>query len=253
MILDEILEATEERVRALEGRTFSLPPAAGPHRSLNRAVCRPPGRNAIIAEVKFASPSRGRIRAPTSPDGIARDLVRGGCCALSVLTEPGFFAGSTASLTRVRGAVGVPVLRKDFIIHPVQLDETRALGADAVLLIAALLGDRLSGFVDRALALGIEPLVEVHTREEAEAAIRTRSNLIGVNNRDLGSMEIDLATTIALGPGIRKAGKRVVSESGIRSPDDIRTLRDSCDAFLVGSSLMASEDPGKTLEALVCA
>jgi indole-3-glycerol phosphate synthase len=251
MILDEILGATRERVSALEGRSFPLP--VGKHRSLSAALGHAPGRNAIIAEVKFSSPSQGRIRVPARPEQIARDLVRGGCCALSVLTEPRFFGGSPDTLVRVRRAVGVPVLRKDFIIDPVQLDETGSLGADAILLIGSLLGERLPEFVERAHALGIEPLVEVHTREEAEAAIGTGAKLIGVNNRDLGTMEIDLSTTLTLGPGIRGAGRRVISESGIRTPEDIRALRPFCDAFLIGSSIMASEDPGKTLEGFVCA
>lgn len=251
MILDEILEATTERIQALKGRTLPLP--VHYPRSLSGAICQTPGRNAIIAEVKFSSPSRGRIRAPAPPERIAQDLVAGGCCALSVLTEPRFFGGSPDSLVRIRQAVGIPVLRKDFIIDPIQLDETRSLGADAVLLISSLLGDRLPGFVERAHALGIEPLVEVHTGEEAEAALRTNAGLIGVNNRDLRTLEFDLSTTLALGPGIRRAGRRVVSESGIHTPGDIRTLRPCCDAFLIGSSIMASGDPRKTLEGFVCA
>lgn len=251
MILDEILEATGERIRALRGRSFTLP--ARRHRSLSAAIGHAPGRNAIIAEVKFSSPSRGRIRAPVPPEQIAQDLIRGGCCALSVLTEPAFFGGSPDSLARVRRAVEVPVLRKDFIIDPVQIDETGSLGADAVLLIASLLGDRLPEFVERAHALGIEPLVEVHTPEEADAALGTGASLIGVNNRDLRTLEIDLSATRTLGPGIRKAGRQVVSESGIGTPEDIRALRSFCDAFLIGSSLMASEDPARTLEGFVCA
>jgi indole-3-glycerol phosphate synthase len=251
VILDEILEATRERVRVLEGRAF--PPPVNDHRSLAAALSRVPGRNAIIAEVKFASPSKGRIRVQEPPERVARKLVAGGCCALSVLTEPRFFGGSTEYLPRIRDAVGVPLLRKDFIIDPVQLDETRAIGGDAVLLIASLLGDRLPLFVERARAVGLESLVEVHTEQEAGAALQTGADLVGVNNRNLNTLEIDLSTTLSLGPGIMRAGRRVVSESGIRTPDDIRTLRPACDAFLVGSSIMASEDPGKALEDLVCA
>jgi indole-3-glycerol phosphate synthase len=217
------------------------------------AISQPPGRNAIIAEVKFSSPTRGRLRPPAPPEGMARDLVAGGCCALSVLTEPRFFGGTPDSLIRVRKAVRVPVLRKDFIIDPVQLQETRSLGADAVLLIASLLGDRLPDFVEGARTLGIEPLVEVHTEGEVEIALGTSADLIGVNNRDLGTMEVDLSTTLVLGPGIRGTGRRVVSESGIRTPGDIRTLRPACDAFLIGTSIMASEDPTKTVEGFVCA
>jgi len=251
MILDEILETTRDRVRALAGNPF--PASTDGHRSLAGAIRLISGRNAIIAEVKFSSPSRGRIRDPTPPQLVARDLVAGGCCALSVLTEPHFFGGSVDFIARVRRAVGVPVLRKDFIIDPLQLEETRSLGADAVLLIACLLGDRLPDLVERALALGLEPLVEVHTRGEAEIALETGADLIGVNNRDLQTMEIDLSTTLHLGPVIQRAGKIVVSESGIRVPEDIRTLRPACDAFLIGSSIMAAADPKQTLEEFVCA
>jgi len=251
MILDDILEATRERARALEGRAFSRP--ASGHRSLAEAISRPPGRNAIIAELKFASPSAGQIRPPVSPRRLAGSLVTGGCCALSVLTEPRFFGGSPDALPRVREAVDVPVLRKDFIIDPLQLEETASLGADAVLLIASLLGDRLHGFVGRAEALGMEPLVEVHTREEAGAALQTGATLIGVNNRDLRTLEVDLSTTLAIGPAIRGAGRTVVSASGIGTPGDIRRLRPACDAFLIGTSVMASGDPGKAVEDFVCA
>ncbi|HMK16004.1 MAG TPA: indole-3-glycerol-phosphate synthase, partial [Methanomicrobiales archaeon] len=217
------------------------------------AISRSRRRNAVIAEVKFASPSRGQILAPCPPEGVARHFVAGGCCALSVLTEPRFFGGSPGALVRVREAVEVPVLRKDFIIDQIQLEETAFLGADAVLLIASLLGDRLPGFVDRSMAFGIEPLVEVHTRAEAEAALRTGANLIGVNNRDLGTMETDLATTLTLGPMLRREGRTVISASGILTPVDVRRLRTACDAFLVGTTLMESADPVKSLEDFVCA
>ncbi|MDD1665230.1 MAG: indole-3-glycerol-phosphate synthase [Methanomicrobiales archaeon] len=238
-------------MRALE--THSRPLPVHRHRSLIGAICQPGRGNAIIAEVKFSSPSQGRICPPVPPEAVARDLVAGGCRALSVLTEPRFFGGSPDDLVRVRRTVAVPVLRKDFIIDPRQLEETCSLGADAVLLIAAILGDRLNGFVERAMALGLEPLVEVHTRREAEIALATGAELIGVNNRDLLTMKIDLGTTLALGPGIRGAGRQVISESGIRTQGDIRTLRPACDAFLIGTSIMASEDPRKTLEEFVCA
>jgi indole-3-glycerol phosphate synthase len=251
MILDEILDATRERVRDLEGRSFPLP--SREPRSLADAISRVQGKNAVIAEVKFASPSRGRIRPPAPPEELAGKLVSGGCCALSVLTEPRFFGGSPGALARVRAAVGVPVLRKDFIIDPVQLGETASLGADAVLLITSILGDRLPGFVERAKALGIEPLVEVHTRDEAEAALRTGAELIAVNNRDLRTMETDLAATLALGPVLRRPGRRVISASGILTPAHIRMLRPACDAFLIGTSVMESGDPGKAVEGFVCA
>jgi indole-3-glycerol phosphate synthase len=251
LILDDILEITRERVRTL--REQRLPFRPGRPRSLEKVIRSVRQRNAIIAEVKFSSPSLGKIRAPAPPEGIARDLVRGGCCALSVLTEPRFFGGSPEYLTRIREVVEVPVLRKDFILDPLQLEETRSLGADAVLLITSLLGDRLPGFVEESHALGLEPLVEVHTREEAEIALQTEAGLIGVNNRDLRTLEVDLSTTLELGPRIRRAGRRVVAESGIRTPGDIRSLKSACDAFLIGSSLMAAEDSAQVLEEFLCA
>ncbi|HUK92970.1 MAG TPA: indole-3-glycerol phosphate synthase TrpC [Methanomicrobiales archaeon] len=251
MILDEILESTRGRVRVLEGRRFPLP--AYRPRSLAGAIRGFQAGNAIIAEVKFSSPSRGTIRPPAPPETLARELVAGGARALSVLTEPRFFGGSPEFLGRVRRAVGVPVLRKDFIIDPLQLEETRSLGADAVLLIAGLLGGRLGEFVKRAQALELEPLVEVRTEREARAALETGAELIGVNNRDLRTMEIDLSTTLALGPLIQGAGRLVVSESGICAPGDIRTLRQACDAFLIGTSVMTSRDPGKMIEEFLCA
>jgi indole-3-glycerol phosphate synthase len=251
MILDDILKATRERVRAMEGRSF--PPLPRKHRSLSEAISRPPGKNAIIAELKFASPTRGQIRPPAHPEKIAGALVSGGCCALSVLTEPRFFGGSPESLARVREAVEVPVLRKDFIIDPLQLEETASLGADAVLLITSLLGNRLPGFVERAKALGIEPLVEVHTGQETEAALRTGATLIAVNNRDLRTMETDLEYTLALGPVLRLEGKKVISASGILDPRQVRMLRPTCDAFLIGTAIMLSEDPKVAVEEFVCA
>jgi indole-3-glycerol phosphate synthase len=251
MILEEILDAARERVRRLEGKDFST--SSREPRSLTDSVFRAPGRNAVIAEVKFASPTKGRIRPPSSPEQLARDLVSGGCCALSVLTEPRFFGGSEEFLPRVRDAVGVPVLRKDFIVDPIQLEETAFLGADAVLLIASVLGARLPGFVEGAKALGIEPLVEVHTRDETDDALRTGAGLVLVNNRDLRTMEIDLSTTLSLGPVIHRAGRRAISASGIGSPGDIRRLRPACDAFLIGTSLMESADPLRALEGFVWA
>jgi indole-3-glycerol phosphate synthase len=251
MILNEIIESTRDRVRALEGSSF--PAMADGHRSLAGAIRETAGKNAVIAEVKFSSPSRGRIRPPAPPELVARDLVAGGCCALSVLTEPRFFGGSVDDLARVRRVTGFPVLRKDFIIDPLQLEETQSLGADAVLLIASLLGEHLPSFVERAQALNLESLVEVRTRKEAEAALATGTELIGVNNRNLQTMEVDLTTTLALGPLIRRAGRTVVSESGICVPGDIRALRPACDAFLIGTSIMASPDPAKTLEEFICA
>ena len=252
MILDEIVRSTRVRIDRL-GALPAVDPGAPPHRSLEAAIRACRDRNAIIAEVKYASPSRGRIHDGSTPEAIAREFAAAGAAGLSVLTEPTYFGGSTEFLVRVRRAVTVPVLRKDFIIDERQLAETRALGADAVLLIARVLGDRLPAFVDGALALGIEPLVEVHDASEMERALDTEANLIGINNRNLRTMTIDLSTTARLAGAARDAGRTVVSESGIVWPCDVRNLGRHCDAFLVGTALMSARDRKKRLEGFVFA
>jgi indole-3-glycerol phosphate synthase len=150
-------------------------------------------------------------------------------------------------------AVSIPVLRKDFIIDERQITESFALGADAVLLIAAVLKERLPVFVDLTCEYGLEPLVEVHTRSEVEIALSSNAELIGINNRNLSTLRIDQSTTRLLSESVRSAGKTVVSESGIMTGDDIREMKPYCDAFLIGSSIMAHDRPEKKLEEFVCA
>jgi indole-3-glycerol phosphate synthase len=149
--------------------------------------------------------------------------------------------------------VNLPVLRKDFIIDERQIAESRALGADAVLLIAAVLKNDLPDFVDYAIGYDLEPLVEVHTADEVEAALATKATLIGVNNRNLTTLGIDRSTTRDLSGLIRGGGRLIVSESGMRSADDVREMKRYCDAFLIGSSIMSHNNPGKKLEEFVCA
>jgi indole-3-glycerol phosphate synthase len=173
--------------------------------------------------------------------------------ALSVLTEPYFFGGTAQDIARVKSAVSIPVLRKDFIINEQQIAESRALGSDAVLLIAAVLKERLPVFVDLALDYGLEPLVEVHDATDVKTALATRAELIGINNRNLATLTIDRSTTRLLSESIRSAGRTIVSESGMRSADDIREMKPYCDAFLIGSSIMTHERPEKKLEEFVCA
>lgn len=252
MILDDIVQSTRERL--LDLPEFGTGGGTGaPCRSLAAAIRACRERRAIIAEVKYASPSRGRIHDGCTPEAIAREFAAAGAAGISVLTEPAYFGGSTDHLVRVRRAVSLPILRKDFIIDERQLAETRALGADAVLLIARLLGDRLSPFVDRALALGLEPLVEVHDRSDMERALATNAPLIGINNRDLSTMTIDLSTTVRLAQAARDVGRIVVSESGIMWPYDVRRLSRHCDAFLIGSALMSARDRRRRLEGFVFA
>jgi indole-3-glycerol phosphate synthase len=251
MILDDIIRKTGKRVAQLPS---SFPePADRPRASLAAAIRDRNGHNAIIAEIKCASPSRGVIRRNVDMAMMAGVLKDGGCVALSVLTEPYFFGGTGQDIARVRGAVDLPVLRKDFVIDERQIAESRALGADAVLLIAAVLKDRLPEFVDRAFEYHLEPLVEVRTPEEAQSALATRAALIGVNNRDLTTLTIDRSTTRDLSGTIRKDGRLVVSESGMRSGDDVREMKRYCDAFLIGSSIMSHDEPKKKLEEFVCA
>lgn len=252
MILDRIVESSAKRARSL--------PAPGPAvhasrpRSLRAAILSArTDKNAVIAEIKAASPSRGPIRALPDPAGIAGELVEGGCCALSVITEPAFFSGSPELIPVIRGSVPVPVLRKDFIVDRRQVSESRELGADAVLLIAAVLGDQLGEFTDLARREGLEPLVEIHSRPEVQAALDTGAELIGINNRDLSTMKIDLSATRRISPLIREAGRTVVSESGFLWPCDISGLKPYADGFLIGSSIMGSKDPKKRLSGFVCA
>ena len=251
MILDEIIRRTEKRV-ALLPATF---PENGTkaHVSLIDAIRNRNGRNAVIAEIKCASPSRGTIRRNVDMAMMAGALAGSGCVALSVLTEPYFFGGTGQDIARVKSAVSIPVLRKDFIIDEHQIAETRALGADAVLLIAAVLKERLPVFVHLALEYGLEPLVEVHNAEEIKTALATRTELIGINNRNLATLTLDRSTTRLLSESVRSAGRTIVSESGMRSADDIREMKPYCDAFLIGSSIMAHDRPEKKLEEFVCA
>jgi indole-3-glycerol phosphate synthase len=251
MILDEIISRTKKRIDLLPA-SFPQEPHRG-HVSLSHAIRSVQGKNAVIAEIKCASPSSGIIRRNVDVATMARVFVAGGCVALSILTEPYFFRGDVQDIQRVKAAVGVPVLRKDFIIDERQIAETQALGADAVLLIAAVLKDRLPSFVDCACDAGLEPLVEVHTPLEVRAALATRAAVIGINNRDLATLTIDHSTTRILSKKLRSAGRLVVSESGLQSADDVRQLRPCCDAFLIGTSIMAHDEPEKKLEEFVCA
>jgi indole-3-glycerol phosphate synthase len=251
MILDEILRRTKKRVAGLPA---SFPESSGRNRvSLAGAIRSRNGKNAIIAEIKCASPSRGVIRRNVDMAMMAGVLQEGGCVALSVLTEPYFFGGTMQDIGRVKTAVNLPVLRKDFIIDRRQIAESRALGADAVLLIAAVLKNDLPDFVDQAIEYDLEPLVEVHTGDEAEAALATKAILIGVNNRSLATLGIDRSTTRDLSGQIRGDGRLIVSESGMRSADDIREMKQYCDAFLIGTSIMSHNHPRKKLEEFVCA
>jgi indole-3-glycerol phosphate synthase len=248
MILETLCESSRERASLLP--QFPDKRNCRGRRSLADAILSASG-HAVIAEIKYSSPSAGRICGDVDPARIARDYIAGGCAAISVLTEPTRFGGSPDVLQKISRMSRVPVLRKDFIVDVRQLAETAALGADAVLLIARVLDDRLGSFVDTAIGLGLEPLVEVHSGDEAVLACGTKTRLIGINNRDLSTMEVDLAATRNLSGKIRRAGKLVIAESGIRTPEDLRSIRDYADAFLVGSAFMKATDRRVAVEGFV--
>ena len=206
----------------------------------------------IIAELKKASPSRGMIRADFDPVALAESLEAAGAAALSVLTEEEFFQGELKYMREARAAVGVPVLRKDFIVDPWQVWEARATDADSFLLIVAALGDALlSELLALGRELGMEPLVEVHTREELTRALGASARILGVNNRDLKTLEVRVETSEELVAAIPDECI-AVCESGLRSHEDLARLRAAgFDAFLIGEHLMAQPDPAEALRRLL--
>ena len=209
------------------------------------------GRAAVIAEIKKASPSKGVIREDFDPVEIARAYAGGGASCLSVLTHRDFFQGHEDYLVAARAACELPVIRKDFIVDPYQVAESRALGADCILLIVAALDDAaLAELYAAARELGMDVLVEVHDRGELERALRLDLDLVGINNRDLRSFDTSLQTTIGLLDAIPDACL-VVTESGIHSREDVALMRDNkVNAFLVGEAFMRAPDPGQALRQL---
>ena len=208
--------------------------------------------SAIIAELKKASPSRGLIRPDFEPAELATSLEAAGAAALSVLTDQEFFQGSLGNLERASAAVRIPCLRKDFIIDPFQILEARAAGADAILLIVAALNDEdLKSLSQEARRMELDVLCEIHDREELNRAVALGFTVIGVNSRNLHTMQVQPQTQIDLAQYLPDGVVRV-AESGIQSPSDLATMRDAgYDAFLVGESLMREPDPGAALAALL--
>ena len=205
-------------------------------------------RPAVIAEIKKASPSRGVLRAEFHPAAIAQSYEKAGAACLSVLTDREFFQGSGEDLQAARAACSLPVLRKDFVVDPYQVFESRALGADCILLIAACLStEQMSELEGVAHRLGMAVLVEVHDAAELEAALRLSTPLIGINNRNLKTFETHLETTLDLLPRV-PSQRIVITESGILSRDDVRRMQAAgINTFLVGEALVRAADPGAAL------
>jgi indole-3-glycerol phosphate synthase len=206
---------------------------------------------AIIAEIKKASPSQGVIRENFRPLDIALDYAMSGATCLSILTDKTYFQGSEANLQMVRERCPLPVIRKDFMIDPYQIHESRALGADCVLLIAAALDDAMLHILsDTATSLGMDVLVEVHDEAELQRALQLKTPLIGINNRNLRSFEVSLQTTLSLKAQV-PADRLLVTESGIHTPDDVQLMLDSgIYCFLVGEAFMRAKHPGQKMREL---
>ncbi len=234
--------------RAAERAVLADPPR-GFERSMRERIAQ--GAAAVIAEIKQASPSRGVLREPFDPPSIAASYQRHGAACLSVLTDEGFFRGALSDLRSARSACALPALRKDFIVDAYQVYEARSNGADAILLIVAVLDDaRLAEFAGIAHELGMDVLVEVHAADELERALTLDSALVGINNRNLRSFDVSLDTTLSLLPLV-PSDRLVVTESGIGSRDDVARMREAgVRAFLVGEAFMRADDPGEALGAL---
>lgn len=257
-ILQRILTRKREEVAArsarlsldeLMGRCVDLPATRGFAAAIEARIER--DEPAVIAEIKKASPSKGVIRPQLDPAFVAKSYAKGGATCLSVLTDADFFQGSADYLAMAREACELPVLRKDFIIDPYQVYEARLMGADCILLIVAALDDGpLLDLTMLAAELDMDVLVEVHDEEELERALALPAPLVGINNRSLRTFETSLDTSESL-RDIVPYDRTLVTESGIRTPEDVVRMRDAgIDAFLVGEAFMRAEDPGKELKRL---
>ncbi len=246
----EILERQElVPESALRASLVQAPPVRGFVAAIERSL--EAGRSAVIAEIKKASPSKGIIRADFDPAAIAQSYASAGATCLSVLTDVEFFQGADIYLQQARHACELPVLRKDFMVAPYQILESRAMGADCILLIAASLSlTQMQDLAQLAQDCGLDVLVEVHNGEELEQALQLNTRLIGINNRDLHSFDVSLNTTFELLKQVPK-DRIIVTESGIHTPEDVKAMRQhGVDSFLVGESFMRADDPGAKLKEL---
>lgn len=252
-----VLEAIVMRVRAEEGRNFEafsapafpLEPRERP-RDLRASLA---GRFGVIAEVKKASPSKGILREAFDPVALALAYEQAGASAVSVVTEKHHFLGEKEFLPRIKRRVALPVMRKDFLIHPYQVFESYNLGADAVLLIAACLAEgELAGMLAAVASLGMQAVVEVHTREELEGVLDLRPGIIGINNRDLTTFAVDVETSFRL-KRLIPGEIPVISESGLNSAADIRGLRAAgFSGVLIGEYFLRAGDVGRAMKELDC-
>ena len=209
----------------------------------------------LLTEIKFASPSLGKIRTLTDPASIAKRMVAGGARALSVLTQPHLFQGSPQYFMKVRSAVNVPLLMKDIMIDKIQIDAARKMGADYMLVIQSIFDQKfvsdIDEFIEYGHKQGLEILLEVHTKDEFVNALKTKADIIGINNRNLDTLEIDLKTTELVLEGYEKS-RIILSESGINTVEDIQYLKKcGADAFLIGSSIMKSDNIEEQVKKLV--
>jgi indole-3-glycerol phosphate synthase len=257
-ILDKIVAVKREEVAAaLKQKSLAAVRADAESRVLTRdfeGAMRAKiaaGQAAVIAEIKKASPSKGVLRADFIPADIAQSYAEFGAACLSVLTDKQFFQGSVDYLKQARASCDLPVLRKDFMIDAYQVYEARAMGADAILLIAACLDDaQMADMEAVARSLDMAVLVEVHDRAELDRALKLKTRLVGINNRNLKTFEVSLQTTLDLLPHV-PADRLLVTESGILSVGDVKRMRDAnVNAFLVGEAFMRASEPGEALAKL---
>ena len=253
-ILDRKVQEVQQRkriksMRDLEQEFDRYAPPRGFTQALLNKIDH--GQAAVIAEIKKASPSKGVLREPFIPQAIAESYERGGAACLSVLTDADFFQGHEDYLIQVRETVGLPVIRKDFLIHPYQIAEAKAIGADCVLLIVSALDPiQLRDLHAQAIAYGMEVLIEVHDASELRVALTVDNRLIGVNNRNLHTFEVSLQTTLDL-KEMLDPERLLVTESGILSGADVRLMRDNqINAYLVGEAFMRADQPGDKLAEL---
>ncbi|BCD98479.1 indole-3-glycerol phosphate synthase TrpC [Marinagarivorans cellulosilyticus] len=246
-------EVSEAKLARSEAALLAVADAQPPARGFANALIQriENKQNAVIAEIKKASPSKGVIREDFNPEALALSYAKGGAACLSVLTDKDFFQGSNAFMQQARDAVALPVIRKDFMVDSYQITQSRALGADCVLLIvAALEQQQLNDLHQQAIALGLDVLIEVHNAAEMEQALMLDNPLVGINNRNLHTFDVSLDTTFELLDMVPK-GRHVITESGIFTAADVAAMRaKDIYGFLVGESFMRAPDPGEKLAEL---